>query len=99
MKNCEKEILLIAQEECAEVTQAISKVFRFGFDAKHPDELFNNRQRLEEEIGDLQCMISLMIEYGIVREENLMKAEAKKFDKLKRWSNIFEEETNVQHVS
>ena len=27
----EKEIMLITQEECAEVTQAISKVFRFGF--------------------------------------------------------------------
>ena len=30
MENNQKEILLIAQEECAEVTQAISKVFRFG---------------------------------------------------------------------
>jgi NTP pyrophosphatase (non-canonical NTP hydrolase) len=98
MKNCEQEILLIAQEECAEVTQAISKVFRFGFDAKHPNEAFNNRQRLEEEIGDLQCMISLMIEHGIIKEENLMKAEAKKFEKLKKWSNIFEEEKNVKYV-
>jgi hypothetical protein len=28
MNEVEKEVLLIAQEECAEVTQAISKVFR-----------------------------------------------------------------------
>ncbi len=98
MKNCDKEILLIAQEECAEVTQAISKVFRFGFDAMHPTEVFNNRQRLEEELGDLQCMISLMVEYGIVNGENLIKAEAKKFEKLKMWSNIFEEEKNVKYV-
>ena len=30
-----QEIMMIAQEECAEVTQAISKVFRFGFDSVH----------------------------------------------------------------
>jgi len=27
-----KEVFCIAQEECAEVTQAISKIFRFGID-------------------------------------------------------------------
>lgn len=95
MNKVEKEILSIAQEECAEVIQAISKVFRFGFDAKHPNESLNNRQRLEEEVGDLQCMISLMIEFGLVSEHNLMKAEHKKFDKLKQWSNIFDESETV----
>jgi hypothetical protein len=39
-----------------------------------------------------------MIEYGLVREEALMKAEAKKFEKLKVWSNIFKEEKNVKYV-
>jgi len=38
MNKVEKEIMLIAQEECAEVTQAISKVFRFGFDSEHNGE-------------------------------------------------------------
>ena len=31
----DREVMLIAQEECAEVTQAISKVFRFGFDSEY----------------------------------------------------------------
>ena len=44
MNGKQKEILLIAQEECAEVTQAISKVFRFGIDATHNDK--SNRERL-----------------------------------------------------
>lgn len=92
MQNKDEEILAIAQEECAEVIQAISKIFRFGYLARHPNENLSNRQRLEEEIGDLQCMISLMLEYGIVTEEGLMRAEAKKFEKLKKWSNIFNEE-------
>ena len=45
MTEIEKEIMLIAQEECAEVTQAISKVFRFGFESVHNGK--TNKQRLE----------------------------------------------------
>jgi NTP pyrophosphatase (non-canonical NTP hydrolase) len=55
LKRKENEILLIAQEECAEVIQAISKVFRFGMDERYEDE--TNRARLEEEIGDVACLI------------------------------------------
>lgn len=91
MTNSEKEILSIAQEECAEVIQSISKIFRFGFDAKHPEKTQDNRQHLEEEIGDLLCMINLMLEFGIIRENAVQKAEFAKYEKLKQWSNIFEE--------
>jgi NTP pyrophosphatase (non-canonical NTP hydrolase) len=91
MNEKEKEIMLIAQEECAEVTQAISKVFRFGYTAIHPDGGKNNRERLEEEIGDMLCMIDLMIEKNIVDKKNLMQASANKRKKLEKWSNIFYE--------
>jgi len=84
------EILLITQEECAEVTQAISKVFRFGMDDSHKGE--TNRERLEEEVGDLMCMIDLLIESGIVSESAVMTAKDEKMMKLKTWSNIFKEE-------
>jgi NTP pyrophosphatase (non-canonical NTP hydrolase) len=82
----DKEILLITQEECAEVTQAISKVFRFGFDSVHRG--VSNREHLEEEIGDLMCMIDLMIDHGIVSKAAVMTAKAEKYDKLLQWSNI-----------
>lgn len=83
------EILLIAQEECAEVTQAISKCFRFGFKSKHPNENRNNKERLEEELGDLVCMIGLMIEEKIIDSDNVEKAAQEKLAKLKKWSNIY----------
>ena len=54
-----QEILLITQEECAEVTQAISKVFRFGMDDEYNG--VTNREHLEEEVGDLLCMIELLV--------------------------------------
>jgi NTP pyrophosphatase (non-canonical NTP hydrolase) len=85
----EKEILLIAQEECAEVTQAISKVFRFGIDAKHNDK--SNRDRLTEEVGDLLAMIDIMVEKCIVSDSNINAARIAKKEKLKIWSNIYKE--------
>ena len=85
-----KEILLITQEECAEVTQAISKVFRFGFTERWPEDApTNNKERLEEEVGDLLCMIDIMVENGIISDENLNKARNNKRQKLKTWSSIF----------
>ena len=91
MNEVSKEILLITQEECAEVTQAISKVFRFGFDSVHKG--VNNREHLEEEIGDLMCMIDLLIDNGIVRESAVMSAKNEKLNKLMTWSKIFEDDT------
>lgn len=91
------EILLITQEECAEVTQAISKVFRFGFDSVHKG--ITNREHLEEEIGDLMCMIDLMIDRGIVSEAAVLTARSEKMMKLQSWSKIFsEKDTNVAQV-
>lgn len=89
MGEVDKEILLITQEECAEVTQAISKIFRFGFDSSHKG--VNNREHLEEEIGDLMCMIELLIAHRIVSEAAVMTAKSEKLDKLLAWSNIFKE--------
>lgn len=86
----QKEILCITQEECAEVTQVISKVFRFGMESKHPEETLNNKERLEEEIGDLRAMIDLMIEYDIISYEKIDMARRAKYDKLKRWSKIMD---------
>ena len=84
-----KEILLIAQEECAEVTQAISKVFRFGFNGQYND--VTNKAMLEEELGDFVCMICLLLDQEIVSEENVQNAAKAKLNKLKKWSTIFKE--------
>ena len=93
MNQAEKEIMLICQEECAEVTQAISKVFRFGMDSEHNGK--TNHQRLTEEVGDLLCMIHLMIEKKIIPEMATQQASFAKRHKLEKWSNIFEGEKEV----
>jgi len=88
MTLCEvdQETLRIAQEECAEVIQAISKVFRFGLDESYNGK--TNREHLEEEIGDLQCMISLLVEKGVIDPVSILEAKERKLIKLQTWSNI-----------
>ena len=93
MLDNQRQIMLIAQEECAEVTQAISKVFRFGIDAVH--EKRTNRERLTEETGDLLCMIELMIESGLIDRNEMLNASGAKRQKLLKWSTIFAKEQAV----
>ena len=83
-----KELLLIVQEECAEVIQAVSKCERFGIDNYKPGKPKTNREHLEEEVGDLLAMIELLIEKQIVSHNSVLIAKRAKFDKLKQWSNI-----------
>ena len=83
-----KEIFCIAQEECAEVTQAISKIFRFGFESKHPITQKTNKQSLEEEVGDLLARVDIMVEKCIISDSNINQARIAKKEKLKKWSNI-----------
>ena len=82
MNDKVREALVITQEECAEVIQVISKVFRFGLD--------ENDHRLEDEIGDLLCMIEILVNLGVVRSDKLDLAKRVKAEKLKRWSKLYE---------
>jgi NTP pyrophosphatase (non-canonical NTP hydrolase) len=89
MNSKQEEILNITQEECGELIQVISKVRRFGIDEIHLKDRIPNRQRLAEEIGDVACMIQLLVEFGIVDVEAVESAMQKKVEKLKVWSNIY----------
>lgn len=89
MNEQTKEILIILQEECAEVIVEVSKCFRFGPDQMMEGLDVTNIQRLEKEIGDLQAMIQLLVKQKVgVSQEGINNAKAKKFEKLKLYSNI-----------
>lgn len=84
-----REVLLILQEECAEVTQAVSKCFRFGPDQMKPGKDRTNINMLEEEIGDLFAMVELLTDLDVgVTVEGIQQAKMKKFEKLKIWSDL-----------
>lgn len=88
MDNQVKEILCITQEECAEVSQAVSKIFRFGWESVHPKTGVNNKEHLEEEIGDLLCMVDILVEKCIISDSAINQARKTKREKLKTWSEI-----------
>ena len=89
MNDDTREILLILQEECAEVSQAISKCFRFGPDQIKPGKDRTNIDMLQEELGDLLAMIDLLVWNGVgVDWNSLLTAKKQKFEKLKQWSNL-----------
>lgn len=75
-------------EECSEVTQAVSKCLRFGLQQQKPGDNRTNLQHLEEECGDLLCMIQLLIDSGLLSQHGTEAAKAQKLQKLARWSNI-----------
>jgi NTP pyrophosphatase (non-canonical NTP hydrolase) len=85
-----KETLIITQEECAEVIQAVSKVMRFGFDSCYPTEdSASTKECLTMEIGQLLCMVGILVEQDVIDEDAMIAAmEAKKI-KLETWSSIF----------
>ena len=86
--DLQREVLIITQEEAAEVIQEISKVFRFGIDEQHRDGM-SHRQRLESEVGDLLCMIDLMIDHGLADPGQIEAARRAKVSKLKQYSDIY----------
>ena len=87
MNDIEREILLILQEESAEVIQAVSKVFRFGWDSTWNEQ--SNKEHLEEEVGDYLAMVQIMVDTGMLDTFAIDTAKQNKIEKLKKWSNIF----------
>jgi hypothetical protein len=82
------ETLVILQEEAAEVIHAISKIHRFGIDNHNPITGESSLETLHKELGDLQCMINLCIEQGIIKSLRLQHYAQAKREKLKIYSNI-----------
>lgn len=83
------EILMLMQEECAEVIQVISKIRRFGIEDIHPDTGVSNRAALIMELGDLQCLVNLLVESDYISQDDIDTAAEDKLIRLEKWSNLF----------
>jgi NTP pyrophosphatase (non-canonical NTP hydrolase) len=75
------ELMTILMEECAELTVASSKIIRFG-DSKE------NLLRLQEEVGDVMCMLNLLHEYDMVSWVDVDQQADRKYEKLKMFSDL-----------
>mgnify|MGYP001094703472 FL=1 len=81
-----QELMVITMEECGELTQRCSKIIR-KFDTL--DEITEDqRVKLLEEVGDVQCLIDLMVECGLLTKDEINARIDTKRDKLKIWSKL-----------
>lgn len=76
------ELMIITAEEAGELTQACTKILRHGIDEQKIKALL-------EEIGDMQCMIELLVSHNIITNEDIEKRKVIKLDKLKKYSNLW----------
>tara|TARA_B100001113_G_C21115260_1_gene625069 strand:- start:1145 stop:1369 length:225 start_codon:yes stop_codon:yes gene_type:complete len=67
-------------EECGEVIKAASKRIRFG----HKE----NDYRLDEEIGDLLCIVESLERIGKLDNKTIEDSKLKKRIKLRKWSKL-----------
>lgn len=89
-----QELMVITMEECGELIQRCSKTIR-KFDTIEQaleDTTVGsvNRIKLLEEVGDVQCMIDLMIEHGLLTQDEIDARIDEKREKLKTWSKLID---------
>jgi hypothetical protein len=79
------ELIECLTEECAEVIYECMKAMRFGQDDRAPyerDQNMTNRKKLSKELGELQALIPLLVEAGVVDEHEMARGRQAKPFKL-----------------
>lgn len=87
MKDFTRMILIILQEECGEVVQIVSKIFRFGpEDTRAEEPGLTTRDRLVQECGDVLAMIDMLKQSELkITQEELEQAKRNKLIKLQQY--------------
>ena len=80
--------MCITMEECGELTQRCSKIMRKYETLDLIEE--EQRVKLVEELGDVFCMMELMVEHNITDWIELQDRADVKLEKLKKWSTLVE---------
>ena len=80
------ELLVITMEECGELIEACSKAIRC--------EDYYDNPKLLEELGDVQCMIELILDNKLLNREDVRDRIEVKKEKLKKYTNLLNKEKN-----
>ena len=86
--NKKAEAYTILMEECGELIQACSKMIRTKGSAVY-------RKQLQDEIGDVMCMIEILKMSGFVTDKQIEDRMEVKKKKLMKWSLLFSEDSNT----
>ena len=77
-----EQLMVLTMEECGELTQACSKQLRGSPSAQ---------KLLLEEVGDVLLLIEMIINRGLVKQEDIDARKKIKIEILKKWSNLINE--------
>lgn len=87
-----QQLMTITMEECGELVQQCSKTMRkfstVDQALEDNERAVANRLKLIEEAGDVLCMIELLVEHGLLTNEELGVRVNVKREKLKIWSDL-----------
>jgi len=81
------ELLEILAEECGEIVQEKSKIFRFGINEKSwHDTSKLHSECLAQEIGDFMAMVELLVDSDVgITYNDIQEAKERKKTKVPKW--------------
>lgn len=85
--------LLKLAEECAEVSQMVSKCIRFGLNNTKPGEDMTNRERLIDEIEDIEATLHVLKAQEILHTKEL---NPKKISRVYKYYEVSKEKGIVE---
>ena len=83
--DTQQQLFAITAEECGELTQVCMKILRKA----NVDATWN--KRLLEEVGDVYCMLDLIVQHGYLNWDDIIDRSNVKKQKLSKWSNLIKE--------
>lgn len=81
-----QQLMTITMEECGELTQRCSKIMRKYENIEDIEE--EQRVKLVEELGDVFCMMELIVEHSLTDWRELQDRADVKLEKLAKWSTL-----------
>ena len=78
--DARQQLMVITMEECGELIQECSKNLRRA-------EIFD-RENFKNEVGDVMCMIELLVEWDVISWNEIEGRVKIKRNKLSKWSEL-----------
>jgi len=78
--DARQQLMVITMEECGELIQECSKNLRRA-------EIFD-RENFKNEVGDVMCMIELLVEWDVISWTEIEERVKIKRNKLSKWSEL-----------